>query len=477
MVYQNRFRAIKCQQTVFDKLIANGKKTLFGKEHNFKGIRNMQDFEKRVPVRSYENLLPYITRVMKREKNVLWPGIPLYFGKSSGTTNGSKYIPLTDEYLNCTQFAARYMVANLVDQLGNTEFITGKLFYQADPQIFEIKNGFRCASVSAIKSFRMPKWSQLFSLPGKEIDSIENLDKKLQRTIEILLQHDIRSAVALPVWLSQLLIEMEKKTGKKFYQHFPSFKILFLSGMNYEPYENLIRHHMGNDIIIMENYSATEGNFAYQAVPEIKGMELICNQGIFYEFILLENAQITNPERISLKNVNTGQQYIMVISTNSGLWAYKLNDIISFVCIDPFRICVSGRLEDIFSPFGEHLLSVQAERATAEVCRKTNISIVDFIILPDFNFEKAHRYLYYIEFENLLPDKNLFAKQLHEALCKENNNYEEFKRAGIIIMPEIILLRKDFFKEYHKNETVQQKNRHFSNDPELISILNKLNKK
>jgi hypothetical protein len=191
----------------------------------------------------------------------------------------------------------------------------------------------------------------------------------------------------------------------------------------------------------------------------------------------LENAGIINAERISLKNVKTGQQYIIVISTNSGLWAYRLNDIISFVCIDPFRICVSGRLEDIFSPFGEHLLTVQAERAIVEVCRKTNLSIVDFIILPDFNFEKGHRYLCYIEFENLLPNKNLFAKLLQEALCNENNNYEEFQRAGIIILPEIVPLPKNFFKEYLKNETVQQKTRHFSNDPELISTLNKLNKK
>lgn len=476
LVYQNRHQAVACQQAVFENLIKNGAKTAFGKEHHFSEIKNIQDFENKVPVRSYEDLLPYFTRVLERESDVLWPGISLYFARSSGTTNGSKYIPLTAAYLKSTQYAARYMIANLVDHFGNTGFIKGKLFYQADPPIFENKNGFRCASVSAIKSSRMPGWARLFSLPGKAVDGIENLEEKLQKTIEILLRHDVRSAVALPVWLSQLLIQVEKITGKKFKEHFPYFNILFLSGMNYEPYENLLRQHMGRHVIIMENYSATEGNFAYQAVPGVKGMELICNQGIFYEFILLENSGIPDPERITLKNVQMGLQYIMVISGTCGLWAYKLNDIVSFVSVDPYRICVSGRLQDILSPFGEHLLPVQAERAMGVACRKTNTSIVDFVIFPDFNFEKGHRYLCYIEFDDLLPEVANFAKQLHDELSKENSYYDEFKRAGIFVTPKIIPLRKSFFKEFNKGTTVQQKNRHLSNNTALLNLF-KLNGK
>ena len=471
-VHQNRNHAIECQQVVFNDLIAKAANTSFGKEHSFKEIKTFRDFRKIVPVRTYEEMLPYTSRIFQKEKDVLWPGLPAYFGKSSGTTNGPKYLPLTNEHLTCTQFAARYMIANLIDQFGQKDFIGGKVYYQADPQIFENKNGFRCASISAIKSFLMPKWTKQFTLPGKEVDCIENLHEKLQKTIEVLQGKKIKSAVALPVWLSQVLIELEKTTGKKFSEHFPLFKILFLSGMNYEPYENLIRHHTGNDVTIMENYTATEGNFAYQAVPNLKGMELICNQGIFYEFIPLKN-EADNTGRITLNEVKKGEQYIMIISNSCGLWAYRMNDIISFISVDPYRITVTGRLADIFSPFGEHLLPLQAERAITFACKKTNRSIVDFIILPGFNYENSHRYLCYIEFENGFPDTNIFARWLHQSLCDENSYYDEFKRAGILVAPDIIPLRKNFFKEYLKNNSVQQKNRHLINDTRLIDFINK----
>jgi hypothetical protein len=469
MVHQNRNNATECQQLVFNKIIANATNTAFGKEHSFEKIKSYADFKNNVPIRTYEQMLPYTERIFKGEKNVLWPGLPEWFGKSSGTTDGVKYLPITKDHLKCTQFAARYIIANLVDQLGSTDFIGGKVYYQSDPHIFELRNGFRCASISAIKSFKMPGWAKLFALPGEKVDSIPALHEKLKKTIEILLQHPVKSAVALPVWLSQLLIEIEKATGKKFKEHFPLFKFLFLSGMNYEPYENLIREHMGCDFFLMENYTATEGNFAYQYLPDKKGMELICNEGIFYEFIAFENEGMNEAERIPLQEVELNRQYVMVISNTSGLWAYRMNDIVSFVSVAPYRLCVSGRLADIFSPFGEHLMPLQAERVLANASKITNTTIIDFTILPKFDYENGHHYVCYIEFETSGVDIKSFAEILHQALAEENSYYEEFKRAGILLMPEIILLKKGFFKKYNKSKTVQQKNRHLINDPVLTS--------
>lgn len=469
MVHQNRNKAAECQQLVFNKLIANAANTAFGKEHRFEKIKTYADFRNQVPTRTYEKLLPYTERIFKGEKNVLWPGSPQWFGKSTGTTDRIKYLPITTEHLNCTQFAARYMIANLVDQLANTDFMGGKVYYQADPNVFELKNGFKCASISAIKSSAMPHWAKTFALPGEKIDGIADLGEKLKRTIEILLQHKVKTAVALPVWLAQLLIEMEKTTGKKFKEHFPLFKILFLSGMNYEPYENLIKEHMGSGIFLMENYTATEGNFAYQPLPGKKGMELICNQGIFYEFIALENDRIHEAERIPLHLVELNRQYVMVISNTCGLWAYRMNDIVSFVSVAPYRLCVIGRLEDIFSPFGEHLMPMQAERALADACKITNTSIIDFTIQPKFDYENGHHYECYIEFESAEADIKSFAETLHQALAGENVYYEEFKRAHILLTPEIIVLKKGFFKQYHKSKTVQQKTRHLVNDPDLMN--------
>ncbi|MEP6713311.1 MAG: GH3 auxin-responsive promoter family protein, partial [Ferruginibacter sp.] len=205
------------------------------------------------------------------------------------------------------------------------------------------------------------------------------------------------------------------------------------------------------------------------------GMELICNQGIFYEFIALENYTVKKPERISLNEVEKNKQYVMIISNVSGLWAYRINDIVSFISIEPYRIIVNGRMEDIFSPFGEHLLPIQAERAMAKACYQTNTSIVDFCILPGFDHQNGHRYLCYIEFDNSIPGKELFAQGLHNALSIENNNYEEFKRAGIFLLPKIIPVKKGFFKEYNKSNTIQQKNRHLVNDIKLIDTFNSIN--
>ncbi len=479
LIRQNRNDAVGCQEKTFRFLIKRATGTAFGKEHRFDKINNYEDFKRQVPVRNYEDFLIYTQRIFNNEQDVLWPGLPLYFGKSSGTVHGAKYIPITKDYLQSTQYAARYMIANLISVLKNTDFIGGKIFYQADPQVFEIKNGFKCASISAIKSYRMPKWAQLFSLPGKDIGMIEDLNLKLDKTIDAILKNEIKIAVALPVWLLHFLQAFEKRTGEKFKTHFSSFKILFLSGMNYEPYEPMIRQHMGNDIILLENYTATEGNFAYQNQPGKKGMELICNQGVFYEFIPLEQIGKKDPQRLQLKDVQPYLQYVLLISNNCGLWAYRMNDIVEFVSIHPFSIIVSGRLNDIFSPFGEHLLPIQAEQAMAAVCKQTAAQLVDFAILPGFDEINGHRYKCYIEFEQEPTDIDVFSRQLQEELSKRNVNYEEFNRIAILLPPAIIPVRKNFFRDFllpgKKPGSTQQKNTHLINDPILITALLRFN--
>lgn len=479
LVRHNRNDAAECQEKTLSYLLKQAAVTAFGKDHSFNKINNYQDFRKQVPARSYEDFSIYTARIFNKEENVLWPGLPVYFGKSSGTVSGPKYIPVTKEYLTSTQYAARYMIANLITELRNTDFIGGKVFYQADPQVFEIKNGFKCASISAIKSHQMPNWAQLFSLPGKEIGQIKDLILRLDKTIEAMEQQKIKIAVALPVWLLHFLQEFEKKTGKKFRSQFPLFKILFVSGMNYEPYESLIRQHMGNDILLLENYTATEGNFAYQCQPGKKGMELICNQGIFYEFIPLEQAQDEDPERIQLKEVKVQQQYVLLISTNCGLWAYRVNDIVEFISVKPYRIVVSGRLNDIFSPFGEHLLPIQAEQAMAAVCKQMDIELVDFTILPGFDSTNGHHYICYTEFEKMPVNTESFSRQLHKELSERNDYYNEFNMAGIVLPPRIIQVRQKFFRDLsvlnNKNGTAQQKNRHLINDPSLKNIFSTLN--
>lgn len=442
LVHANRYFATECQEKVLTQLINTAKHTAFGKEHAFDKIKTYDDFKMNVPLREYEAFKPYIQRIFSREKNVLWPGLPAYFGKSTGTTDASKYLPVTDEFLSCTRYAAKYMLCNLVMQQKHAGFIGKRVLYLDDQQPFENIHGYKCAAISTIKSSGMPGWFKAFSFPGSMPGHINNAEEKLNVIIDNIEGNNIRTAVALPVWLVHFLKAFEKRKGRKFKEVFPLFKIVFLSGMNYEPYEQLIREHMGEAVMIMENYTATEGNFGYAINPGTKGMELICNQGIFYEFIPLEEADKTSPKRLSLKEVKPHQKYALAISTNSGLWAYKMNDIVEFVSTDPYHIVVCGRLNNIFSPFGEHMLPIQAEQAVAAATAAANCIISDFMIVPDFS---ATRYRCYFAFEHPPAAANIFQMQLEKNLCSFNSYYADLVRSQIIDTPEIIAVAKNFF--------------------------------
>ncbi|MEP7232252.1 MAG: GH3 auxin-responsive promoter family protein [Ginsengibacter sp.] len=472
LVNENRYHADKCQQHVFQQLINSAKNTLFGKEHQFEKIKTHDDFTKLVPVREYEEINPYIQKILLREESVLWPGLPLFLSKTSGTSGDPKYLPITNEFLRSTQFAAKYMLCNLSAIADYRKFLGKEFFYLTDQQNFEEVNGFRCGAISSIKSFYMPGWASRFSVPKKEINNIADPAKKIDAIIESIQHCDIRTAVALPVYLSHFLKQFEVRTGNKFKNIFPNFNVLFLSGMNYEPYESLMRQHLGKDTIIMENYSATEGNFAYQAVPGKKGMELICNQGVFYEFIPIGDADKGYPLRLPLHAVEKGMLYNIIISANSGLWAYRMNDIVEFISTEPYRLVVNGRLKDIFSPFGEHMLPLQAEQAIAETCRQTHQTLTDFIMISDFNF-KSYRYKCYAEFESEMNDSFAFSTILHKQLCKNNSYYHDLVKTGAVTMPKLIPVKNNSFEiltgtsDYY----AQQKMTHLISDKNIIAKL------
>lgn len=477
LVIENRVHANACQQRILSELIQKGATTSFGREHGFKTIKSYDDFKQQVPLREYEDFKPYIQKIFSGEPSVLWPGQPSFFGKSSGTTDAPKYIPVTNEFINCTQFAAKYMLCNLIHQFKHAGFIGNKVFYLTDQQDFEMVQGFKCGAISEIKSHFMPKWASYFSVPKKEINRIINPVEKIDAIIDTLPGNDIRMAVALPVYLSHFLRHFEIRNGNKFKDVFPNFGVLFVSGMNYEPYENLLRQHLGNELLIMENYSATEGNIAYQSIPGTKGMELICNQGLFYEFIPLEDIHKKYPRRLPLKDVILGKPYGLVISGNNGLWSYKMNDVVEFVSTAPYHLIVSGRLKDIFFPFGEHMLPIQAEQAMAESCTQTQNVITDFMIIPDFK-NSTCRYKCFAEFDQPLKNSVTFAEALHKNLCLKNSYYNDLVKTNAVTLPEIIPVTKGFFFNLlqlkHNNISAQQKIVHLVNDPGTIAILENL---
>lgn len=474
LVNTNRFHALECQQKTLSSLITAAKNTAFAKEHTFNTINNYNDFKNQVPLRSYDDHKIYIERILKREVNILWQGLPLYFAKSSGTSGEPKLLPVTNEFLCSTQLAALYMLSNLSHQLNSASFMGSKVLTLGDQQDLETINGFLYGAISTIKMYNKPTWTKYFSLPSNAISSIKDPAEKIKSIIQNIQGNDVRMIVALPVYLAHFLQQFESVTKQKFKEAFPNFKAAFLSGMNYEPYENLLRTHLGSNVLLMENYSATEGNFAYQVSPHTKGMELICNNGIFYEFIELENIHQSNPERISLKDVQVAKPYSIVISANNGLWAYAMNDIVEFVSTQPFRLIVKGRLNDIFSPFGEHMLPIQAEQAMAETCKQTHQTLLDFCIVPDFN-HTPFRYACYAAFENSINNSSQFEIILHQQLSKYNNYYDDLVKTGALTRPSLKQVPRNFFIVLHTNETgdihAQQKAKHLISNKTIIEKL------
>lgn len=474
LVYENRVHAIKCQEKILQQLIHSAKNTTFGKEHQFNKINNYNDFKSLVPVRDYDELKPYIEKIFSRQSSVLWPGLPAFIAKTSGTTGDLKYLPVTNDFLKCTQAAAKYMLCNISQHISYKKVLGKKFFYLTDQIELENKNGFLCGAISSLKSARMPKWISHFSLPPKKVKSIHNSSERIDFIVDIIEGYDIRTAVALPVYLSYFLKRFEKRKSKKFKDAFPNFSVAFLSGMNCEPYEKFLHEHLGDNVLLMENYTATEGNFAYQVLPAVKGMELICNQGIFYEFIPLAEANKPNTERLQLNEVEINKKYCIVVSTNSGLWAYKMNDIIEFVSVNPYRVVVTGRMKNIFSPFGEHLFPIQAEQAMGETCRQLDISITDFIIVPDF---LNTRYKCFIEFENNDVYKDLFSLVLEKNFAKYNSNYNDLVKTGAIVQPEIIPVENHFFYKLFSVSSIpaaQQKTMHLTTDKRVLDAIQNL---
>ncbi len=475
LVKANRLNAIECQQKTFASLINAAKNTAFGKEHSFNTINDYNDFKNHVPLRSYDHFKTYIERILNKEANVLWPGLPSYLAKSSGTSDEPKLLPVTNEFLRSTQLAALYMLSNLSQQLNGASFMGSKVLTLGDQQDLEEINGFLCSAISTIKIYNKPAWTKYFSLPNDDIRFIHDPAEKIKTIIQNIQGNDVRMIVALPVYLSHFLQQFEAITNMKFKDAFPNFIVAFLSGMNYEPYENLLRNHLGDDVLLMENYSATEGNFAYQVSLGIKGMELICNNGIFYEFVELENVHQQNPERLSLKDVKPAKPYSIIISANNGLCAYIMNDIVEFVSIQPYRLIVKGRLNDIFSPFGEHMLPIQAEQAIAETCKQTHQILIDFCIVPDFN-HSPFRYKCYAAFEHAITDYSQFSILLHHQLSKHNSYYDDLVKTSAIIHPELIQVPHNFFNSFHANKSniiqAQQKAKHLISDKATIERLN-----
>lgn len=443
---------VATQQKVFESLLAAAKATAFGQDHNFNGITSYNDFAKNVPVRDYEGLKTYVDKVVHGEENILWPGKPLYFAKTSGTTSGAKYIPLTKESMPFHIQAARNAILAYIHETGKAEFVDGKMiFLQGSPELDE-KHGIKFGRLSGIVAHFVPAYLQKNRMPSWETNCIEDWETKVDAIVGETYNEDMAVISGIPSWVQMYFEKLQQKEGKKVGDIFKNFNLFIYGGVNYEPYRAKFENLIGRKVDSIELFPASEGFFAYQDSQIEKGMLLLLNSGIFYEFIKADEFFTENPRRYTIGEVELGVNYALIISTNAGLWAYNIGDTIAFTSLSPYRVIVTGRIKHYISAFGEHVIGKEVETALKEAMADTAVSVNEFTVAPQINPQSGlpyHEWL--IEFENEPQDMNVFALKIDAAMRRQNVYYDDLIVGNVLRTVVITKVAKNGFQEYMKS--------------------------
>jgi phenylacetate-coenzyme A ligase PaaK-like adenylate-forming protein len=482
----NRWKknAVAAQRQTLLKLLEAAKNTSFGKDHNFALIRDYADFKKHVPVRDYEELRPYIDRVVAGERDVMWKGKPAYFAKTSGTTSGAKYIPISKESMPQHIKAARNALLTYVHETGKADFVNGKMIFLQGSPVMTEKNGIKVGRLSGIVANLVPAYLQKNRLPSYKTNCIEDWEEKVGAIVEETYNQDMTLISGIPPWVQMYFDGLTQKTGgKQIKDIFKNLQLFVYGGVNYEPYRAKIEASIGKKIDSIETYPASEGFIAYQDSQKDKSLLLLADAGMFYEFIPADQYYDTNPPRLGLADVQLDTNYALILNTNAGLWGYSIGDTIKFVSKSPYKILVTGRIKHFISAFGEHVIGEEVEHALLSVANEENVGITEFTVAPQVNPGPAelpyHEWL--VEFSSPPADLVAFSKKVDKALQKKNIYYFDLIE-GKILQPLIIRpLPKDAFVAYMRSEGKlggQNKVPRLSNDRKiadgLINLTNKI---
>ncbi|HCQ13202.1 GH3 auxin-responsive promoter family protein [Flavobacterium sp.] len=449
-------KPVQTQQKVFEELIHLAKNTQFGKDHKFDEIKSFQDFAKQVPVRDYEELRPYVDKVVKGEADVLWKGKPLYFAKTSGTTSGAKYIPLTKESMPFHIQAARNAILSYIHETGNAHFVDGKMIFLQGSPILEEKNGIKLGRLSGIVAHFVPSYLQKNRMPSWETNCIEDWETKVDAIVEETINENMSVISGIPSWVQMYFEKLQEKAHKPVGELFKNFNLFIYGGVNFEPYRAKFENLIGRKVDSIELFPASEGFFAYQDSQKEKGMLLLLNAGIFYEFIKSEEFFTDNPKRYTIGEVELHVNYVLIISTNAGLWAYNIGDTIQFTSLQPYRVIVSGRIKHYISAFGEHVIGKEVEHALKEAMENTNIRVNEFTVAPQIAPETGLPYHeWFIEFDPEASGEpnNLeeFALTIDAAMRKQNVYYDDLIVGKVLRTLVITKVSKNGFQEYMKS--------------------------
>jgi hypothetical protein len=444
--------AVEDQHMIFQQLIKSASNTDFGKDHGFDKISTHADFVALVPIRDYEQFKPYIEKVKSGKHNVLWKGLPIYFAKTSGTTSGVKYIPITKESIPNHINTARNALLCYMAESGNTNFADGKLIFLSGSPELERIGDVPTGRLSGIVNHHIPKYLRSNQMPSFETNCIEDWEMKLDQIVAETINQDMTLISGIPPWMQMYFDRLVEKSGKKIGDLFPNFSVMVQGGVNYEPYKSKLIETIGREIDTIELFPASEGFFAFQDSLNTQGMLLNTNSGIFFEFIPVSEIGNENPTRLMLKDVELGVNYALIISSNAGLWAYSIGDTVKFVSLEPYRIIVSGRIKHFISAFGEHVIGEEVESAMLSACATMNVKLIEFTVAPFVSNDDSKSYHeWFIEFENEPADLNAFALLIDDHLRKKNVYYDDLITGNILDRLKISVVKKNGFVDFMKS--------------------------
>ncbi len=469
--------ALKAQEQTLQLLLKTAKNTSFGKDHFFSTIKEYHDFKANVPIRDYEDLKPYIDRVVAGESDVLWKGKPLYFAKTSGTTSGVKYIPLSKESMPEHIKAARNALLTYINQTGKADFVNGKMIFLQGSPVLTKTNGINVGRLSGIVAHLVPAYLQKNRLPSFETNCIEDWEDKVSAIVEETAHEDMTLISGIPPWVQMYFDKLsEKFNHQKIAAIFKNFSLFVYGGVNYEPYRAKIEASIGKKIDSIETYPASEGFIAYQDDQEEKSLLLLVKAGIYYEFIPADEYYNEKPTRINLAKVELNKNYALILNTNAGLWGYSIGDTVKFVSKNPYKIVVTGRIKHFISAFGEHVIAEEVEEAILSVATMEEVEITEFTVAPQVNpkIGELPYHEWFVEFSKPPKDILTFSEKVDLALQKKNIYYFDLIEGKILQKLIIRSLEKDAFVNYMRAEGKlggQNKVPRLSNDRKMAEAL------
>ncbi|GAO43160.1 GH3 auxin-responsive promoter family protein [Flavihumibacter petaseus] len=468
-------QAVPDQEAIFQDLLKTGAHTQFGKDHRLEEGMSLAAYRQAVPIRDYESLKPYINQIKEGKHNILWKGQPLYLAKTSGTTSGVKYIPISKESMPNHFNTGRNAVFCNLTEMGSTRVFDGKMIFLSGSPELERVGGIPTGRLSGIVNHQIPSYLRTNQLPTYETNCIDEWETKLDRIVEETIDQNMTLISGIPPWMQMYFDRLTQRSGKKVGDLFPEFSVLVHGGVNFEPYRARLLETIGRPVATIETFPASEGFFAFQDSQLSEGLLLNTNSGIFFEFVPVGEIFSENPTRLSLPEVKTGENYALIINSNAGLWSYNIGDTVRFVSLNPYRIVVTGRIKHFISAFGEHVIGEEVEYSLMKAATESGVHITEFTVAPMISQQEGKSYHeWFVEFDHAPDDLEAFAGKVDGNLRNKNIYYDDLITGNILLPLKIRPVRRNGFIEYMKAQGKlggQNKVPRLSNDRSLATAL------